>query len=113
MPFNEYVNTASEVTFSPMQVQPPVNGYEDHGSKLELDIDGMPAGGYRSKVPGWLDSLWNCKFRNNAGDSVGMYYWGKQLKDESLVDKARRSIKLLLAAPQNEYGRFQTGPLTC
>lgn len=106
MPFTDYVKTISGVTFSPMEVQPPVEGYKNTGSFLEFELDGVPVGGFRSAVPGWLDALWNSVFWNNARDAVGMYLWGKRLADSSYLDKARRTVNLILASPQNEKGLF-------
>jgi hypothetical protein len=106
MPFTEYVKTIRDVTFAPMGVQPGVQGYRNTGSFLEFELNGQPAGGFRSAVPGWLDALWNCMFWNNVRDASGMYYWGKELNDSSLTDKAKRTINLALAAPQNAFGLF-------
>lgn len=106
MPFKDYVNTVKEVTFSPMSVHPPVTGFRDTGSFLEFELEGQKVGGYRSAVPGWLDAIWNCMFWNNVRDAAGMYFWGKQLGDSFLLDKARRTINLTLLAPQNEHGLF-------
>ncbi len=106
MPFTEYVKTIQEVTFVPMAVQPGVEGYKNEGSFLSFDLNGIPCGGYRSAVPGWLDALWNCMFWNNVRDASGLWYWGKKLNDSTLVDKAHRIINLTLAAPQNAFGLF-------
>lgn len=106
MPFTDYVKTISGITFYPMEVQPPVDGYKNTGSFLEFEMNGVPVGGFRSAVPGWTDALWNSVFWNNARDAVGMYLWGKKLADTSYVDKARRTINLILASPQNEEGLF-------
>lgn len=106
MPLKEYVTTVGQVTFSPMAVQPGVAGYANTGSFLEFELNGQAAGGFRSAVPGWLDALWNNEFWNNPRDAVGMHYWGTQLSDESLIEKARRTINLSLMAPQNTNGLF-------
>jgi len=106
MPFTEYVRTVQDVTFQPLTVHPPVTGFKDTGSFLEFELNGQKLGGYRSAVPGWLDAIWNCMFWNNARDAAGMYYWGSQLNDQSLIDKARRTINLILLSPGNEYGLF-------
>ncbi len=106
MPFEQYVKVIEDVTFQPMEVQPGVPGYPNTGSFLAFELEGMPVGGYRSAVPGWLDALWNSEFWNNVRDASGMYYWGKQLQDTTLIDKARRTINLALLAPQNEFGLF-------
>ncbi|MFA5814555.1 MAG: T9SS type A sorting domain-containing protein [Bacteroidales bacterium] len=106
MPFTEYVKTVQEVTFAPMAVQPGVEGYKNEGSFLSFDLNGQPAGGFRSAVPGWLDALWNCMFWNNVRDASGLWFWGQKLNDSTLTDKARRIINLTLAAPQNAFGLF-------
>ncbi len=106
MPFAEYVKTVQDVTFVPMAVQPGVEGYKNEGSFLSFDLNGVPCGGYRSAVPGWLDALWNCMFWNNVRDASGFWFWGKKLNDSTLTDKAHRIINLALAAPQNAFGLF-------
>jgi hypothetical protein len=106
MPFSEYVKTVQEVTFSPMAVQPGVEGYKNEGSFLSFEMNGQPCGGFRSAVPGWLDALWNCMFWNNVRDASGLWFWGKKLNDSTLTDKAKRIINLTLAAPQNASGLF-------
>ena len=106
MPFTEYVGTVNKISFAPMAVQPGVAGYTNTGLFLEFELNGQAVGGFRSAVPGWLDALWNCMFWNNVRDAAGMYYWGKQLNDSTLVDKAKRTINLALMAPQNAFGLF-------
>lgn len=106
MPFPDYVKTISGVTFYPMEVQPPVDGYKNTGSFLEFEMNGVPVGGFRSAVPGWTDALWNSVFWNNARDAVGMYLWGKRLHDNTYLDRARRTVNLILASPQNKEGLF-------
>lgn len=108
LPFVEYVKTISSVTFSPMDVQPGVEGFKNTGSFLEFELNGKAVGGFRSAVPGWTDALWNSVFWNNARDAVGMFIWGKRTGDSMLLSRARRTVNLLLAAPQNEFGLFPT-----
>lgn len=106
MPFEKYVTTISGITFKPMTVQPPVAGYANTGSFLEFDLNGEKVGGFRSAVPEWTDALWNSVFWNNARDAVGMYIWAKRLDDTLLLERAKRTINLLVSAPQNDHGLF-------
>lgn len=106
MPFAAYTRSVAEVTFRPLAVQPGIAGYRDTGAFLEFEMNGVPVGGYRNAAPFWLDVLGNTEFWNNVRDATGMYEWGRQLRDEGLVDKARRTIHLALAAPQNARGLF-------
>jgi hypothetical protein len=89
-------------------MDPPVPGYEDHGSWLEWEMDGKPVGGFRCAAPFWNDVIHNSPFWNNARDAVGMYYWGRELKDDQLVERARRIINFCLSAPRNKQGLFST-----
>ncbi len=106
MPFADYTRTIADVTFKPLAVQPGVAGYRDTGAFLEFELNGQAVGGYRNAAPFWLDVLGNTEFWNNVRDATGMFEWGRQLHDDALCDKARRTINLALAAPQNEHGLF-------
>lgn len=106
MPFAEYTRTVADVTFKPLAVQPGIAGYRDTGAFLEFELNGQAVGGYRNAAPFWLDVLGNTEFWNNVRDATGMFEWGRKSGDESLCEKARRTINLALAAPQNEHGLF-------
>ena len=106
MPFADYATTIRDVIFQPLAVQPGVPGYPDTGAFLEFELDGRRVGGFRNAAPFWLDVLGNTEFGNNVRDATGMYEWGKRLGDQSLCDRARRTIELALAAPQNPQGLF-------
>ena len=121
MPFAEYVKLVTATIFSPIRtdggkpvstpagvMDPPVPGYPDHGSWLEWDLDGVPVGGFRCAAPFWNDVIHNSPFWNSARDAVGMVYWGKELGDRQLVERARRIVNFCLAAPRNPQGLFAT-----
>ena len=121
MPFEEYVQLVTSTIFSPIRtadgkpvntpagvMDPPVPGFEDHGSWLEWELDGKPVGGFRCAAPFWNDVIHNSPFWNNARDTVGMNLWGRELGDERLVARARRIVNFCLSAPRNEHGLFAT-----
>lgn len=108
MPFEEYFRIIDSVTFHPNEVDIPLEGYEDMGSSLQFEMDGLPAGGYRSAVPWWNDVMHNSTFWNNARDASGFFFWGDYLKKPELTDRARRIINFCLSAPRNKYGLFAT-----
>lgn len=121
MPFEEYVRLVSRTVFSPVRMadgspvqtpagimDPPLPGWEDHGSWLEWNLDGREVGGFRCAAPFWNDVIHQSAFWNGARDATGLHYWGRELGDEALVRRARRIIELCLSAPRNEQGLFHT-----
>jgi hypothetical protein len=121
MPFEEYVKLVTRTIFNPIRdadgklaqtpggvMDPPVPGFDDHGSWLEWELDGKPVGGFRCAAPFWNDVIHNSTFWNGTRDAAGMHFWGKELGDEQLVSRARRIINFCLAAPRNAQGLFAT-----
>jgi len=111
LPFKEYFRIVDSITLHPSKykgIDTPVKGYADSGSWLEFDLNGLPAGGYRSAIDWWNDVIHNSPFWNNARDASGFWYWGKELNRPDLTGKARRIINFCLSAPKNEHGLFAT-----
>jgi hypothetical protein len=108
MPFDEYFRIVDSITFHPNEVDIPLEDYEDMGSWLQFEMDGMPAGGYRSAVSWWNDVMHNSTFWNNARDASGFFFWGDYLDRPELIERARRIINFCLSAPKNEQGLFAT-----
>jgi hypothetical protein len=75
-------------------------------STFAFEVEGRPVGGYRNAAPFMVDNLSNSEFWNNVRDAVGMFEWGRRQGDMQLADMARRTINLVLLAPQNERGMF-------
>lgn len=126
MPFEEYFRIVDSITFHPIRsklvgnfntsgrntmvqdIDVPLKGFEDMGSWLQFEINGLPVGGYRSAIPWWNDVIHNSTFWNNARDASGFYFWGQYLDRPDLVDKAHRIINFCLSAPRNKDGLFAT-----
>lgn len=89
-------------------IDPPLEGYEDHGSWIEWESNGEKMGGFRCAAPFWTDVINNSVFWNQARDAVGMYYWGREQQDSLLVSRARMIINFCLNAPRNDAGLFST-----
>lgn len=68
----------------------------------QWEVDGHKVGGLRLYAPQWFHLIANLGWWNNACDATGFYYWGTQLHDEDLLDKARCMVNLSLSAPQNQ-----------
>ncbi|MCE9556346.1 MAG: hypothetical protein K8T91_23605, partial [Planctomycetes bacterium] len=68
----------------------------------QWEAEGRPVGGLRLYAPQWYNLITNLAWWNNVCDATGMYFWGKQLDDKDLLDKARRMVNLALSAPQNQ-----------
>ncbi len=111
MPFEEYFRIVDSITLHPSKykdIDIPLKGYEDHGSWLEFEMNGLPVGGYRSAINWWNDVMHNSTFWNNARDASGFWFWGKQSGKPDMTDKAKRIINFCLQAPQNKDGLFAT-----
>ena len=126
MPFEEYFRVVDSITFHPIHsklsgtfnssgrnamvqdIDVPLKGFEDMGSWLQFEMNGLPVGGYRSAIPWWNDVIHNSEFWNNARDASGFYFWGKKLNKPELIEKARRVINFCISAPRNENGLFAT-----
>ena len=113
MPYSEYAKVCYPAAFSHKGSEIVIkNGlpdkvvHRDGPAELESwqqwEIDGVPVGGLRLSAPQWYDLVYFASWWNNIYDSVGMYLWGKQLGDETLIDKSRRTVNLILTAPQKE-----------
>jgi hypothetical protein len=110
-PFGEYFRIVDSVTLHPgkyKDIDMPVKGYEDHGSWMEFNLNGVPVGGYRSAIDWWNDVIHNSPFWNNARDASGFWFWGHRLDRPDMTDKATRIINFCLSAPRNKYGLFAT-----
>ncbi len=111
MPFNEYFRIIDSITFHPIsyediEIDTPLEGYENKGSWLEWEENGIEMGGYRSAITWWNDVLHNSAFWNNARDAQGFWYWGKKLDRPDLIEKGRKIINWCLSAPRNKEGLF-------
>ncbi|RPA67848.1 hypothetical protein EF405_12825 [Cyclobacteriaceae bacterium YHN15] len=111
MPFKEYFNIIDSITFNPIHyenisIDTPLDGYENTGSWLEWEENGVKMGGYRSAIEWWNDVLHNSAFWNNARDAQGFWYWGHELGRPDLIEKGRKIINWCLSAPRNENGLF-------
>jgi len=111
MPFDEYRRIIDSITFRPspyLEIDIPVPGYENRGSWLQWEENGVPMGGYRSAINWWNDKLHNSPFWNNARDAAGFWFWAKENNDTVALDRAHRIINWCLSAPRNEQGLFAT-----
>lgn len=111
MPFEGYLQVVDSITFQPGKypnIDIPLKDYEDHGSWLSFNLNGAPAGGYRSSINSWNDVIHNSIFWNNARDASGFWFWGQETNQNDLIDKAHRIINFCLAAPKNKEGLFAT-----
>jgi hypothetical protein len=111
MPFDEYRRIIDSITFRPSpypDIDIPVPGYENTGSWLQWEDNGVPMGGYRSAINWWNDKLHNSQFWNNARDALGFWFWGTEHNDSVSIDRAHRIINWCLSAPQNDAGLFAT-----
>lgn len=77
-------------------------GHPELATWQEWEMDGMPMGGLRLSAPQWYQFIYNTSWWNNVCDATGIAFWGKQLNDSSLIEKARRIINFTLASPQNQ-----------
>lgn len=114
LPFAEYATALYPASFDyngytvehpqglPVMVQRDPDGPKSWDSWQQWDIDGLPVGALRLTAPQWFHLAYNTAWWNNVADATGMYYWGQQLGDASLIDKARRIVNLTLTAPQQE-----------
>ncbi|MCE9553712.1 MAG: hypothetical protein K8T91_10125 [Planctomycetes bacterium] len=110
MPYAEYAKVCYPANFA-------YQGYDVAGQNLrhrndpnrpelrgwqQWELEGRPVGGLRLHAPQWRHMIANLAWWNNVCDATGMYYWGQQLGDKDLLDKARRMVSLTLSAPQNQ-----------
>jgi hypothetical protein len=121
MPIKEYVKLVNKTILNPIRgstgdiVRTPygkmdstVAGYQDNGSWLEWTANGEKMGGFRCSAPFWDDVINNSPFWNQARAAVGIYYWGREMNDTSLIEKARLLVNFCLSAPRNGDGLFST-----
>lgn len=112
MPYMDYLKQVRNTVFFPIKdssgklynipggvLDPPIEGYEDHGSWLEWESDNKTIGGFRCSAPFWTDVINNSVFWNQARDAAGIYYWGKELNDTLLLSASRKLINFCLSAP--------------
>jgi hypothetical protein len=110
MPYAEYARTCYPANFA-------YQGYDVVGQALkhrdqpdrpdmrvwqQWEEDGQPVGGLRLHAPQWYNFITYLAWWNNACDATGLHYWGRQLNDSGLLDKARRMVNLALSAPQDQ-----------
>lgn len=125
-PFEEYFRIIDSITFHPISsklggvfttsgrsaavndIDVPLKGYDDMGSWLQFEMNGLPVGGYRSAIPWWNDVIHNSTFWNNARDASGFYFWGEKQHKPAFIERARRIINFCLSAPRNDQGLFAT-----
>ncbi|KYP16604.1 hypothetical protein [Flavihumibacter sp. CACIAM 22H1] len=121
MPFIEYVKSTTSAIFNPVKTADnkpveisggildiPVPGYKDQGSWLEWTENGEQRGGFRCSAPFWNDVINNSPYWNQARDAIGLYYWGKETGNDTLLTAAGKIINWCLSAPRNSYGLFHT-----
>ncbi len=114
MPLADYATTLYPASFSykgytvefsagvPEMVHRDPEGPDDWNSWQEWEMDDLPVGMLRLTAPQWFHLTYNTAWWNNMADASGLYYWGQELGDAKLIDKARRIVNLTLTAPQSE-----------
>jgi hypothetical protein len=121
MPYENYLKQVTSTIFFPIRdsnnnlyeipggvIDPPIKGYEDHGSWVEWKSGGLNIGGFRCAAPFWTDVINNSVFWNQAANATGMFYWGTNMNDTMLISNARKIINFCLSAPKNKEGLFST-----
>jgi len=78
------------------------SGHPELATWQQWDDEGVPMGGLRLSAPQWYQFIYNTSWWNNVCDATGIYFWGKRIKDSTLIDKARRIINFTLSSPQDE-----------
>lgn len=121
MPFFEYASVSYPASFdyqgyevvngeaiqskSPRKVDMAIRhrtGMPKLATWQQWEENGVPMGGLRLSAPQWNHLLYNTSWWNNVGDATGIYFWGRHLKDSTLVNKARRIINFTLSSPQQD-----------
>jgi hypothetical protein len=109
MPFSEYAKVCYPASFSYQGyevVKGPAtkqrSGHPELASWQQWEQNGVPMGGLRLSAPQWNQFIYNTAWWNNVCDATGIFFWGKKMKDSSMIDKARRIINFTLSAPQKE-----------
>ena len=114
MPLADYATTLYPASFAykgytvefpagaPEMVHRDPNGPVEWNSWQQWDMEGQPVGMLRLTAPQWFHLTYNTAWWNNVADATGLYSWGQELGDASLMDKARRIINLTLTAPQDQ-----------
>ena len=112
MPFADYARILYPASFEykgytvehpaglPEMVQRDPDGPAAWDSWQQWEAEGVPMGALRLTAPQWFHLAYNTAWWNNVADVTGLYFWGEQLDDPSLVDKAKRIVNLTLSAPQ-------------
>jgi len=115
MPFSEYAKVSYPASFA-YQGYDVVNGaprknnmsikhrsnHPELSTWQQWEEKGVPMGGLRLSAPQWNHLLYNTSWWNNVCDATGIYFWGEQLKDSTLIDKARRIVNFTLSSPQQD-----------
>lgn len=83
------------------------SGQPELATWQQWESNGIAMGGLRLSAPQWNHFLYNTPWWNNVGDATGIFFWGREVNDSSLTDKAKRIISFTLSAPQQE-GIFPT-----
>lgn len=114
MPFADYAEVFYPASFAykgytvelsgglPEMVHRDPSGPDSLDSWQQWEMADQAMGALRLTAPQWFHLAYNTAWWNNVADATGLYYWGQQLSDASLVDKARRIVNLTLSAPQKE-----------
>ncbi|MFH0761877.1 MAG: hypothetical protein V2A67_10280, partial [Bacteroidota bacterium] len=109
LPFAEYARICYPASFAyqgydvaPGPVVTNRTGKPELASFQEWDMNGLAVGGFRLSAPQWYQFIYNTAWWNNVCDATGIWYWGKETGDSSLIDKARRIIRFTLSSPQND-----------
>ena len=107
MPFSEYAKVCYPASFAYQGYDvikgPDIRHRQNQPAMAtwqQWDEKGIAMGGLRLSAPQWYQFIYNTAWWNNVCDATGIYFWGKKLNDASLLDKARRIIRLTLSAPQ-------------
>ena len=90
MPFDEYFKV----------IYPACLGWNNNQGFAEFEMAGQKVGGWHLGVPFWANVLSNSPWWNNPRDAVGMYLWAQRMKDEKLLERARRIVNLAVLAPR-------------
>ena len=109
MPFSEYAKVCYPASFAYQGYDvvkgPDIRHRQNQPAMAtwqQWDEKGIAMGGLRLSAPQWYQFIYNTAWWNNVCDATGIYYWGKNLNDPALLEKARRIIRLTLSAPQKD-----------
>ena len=112
MPFAKYAEELYPASFDykgftvehpggmPTMVHREENLPDTWNSWQQWEQHGVPLGALRLTAPQWFHLAYNTAWWNNVADATGLFWWGQQLGDSLLTDKARRIVNFSLTAPQ-------------